>query len=52
MEEARKKLRRCLFFVVMAAVVIGFIYYFSSLRVETQISDGTLVSLVGEFEYA
>lgn len=45
MEEARKKLRICLFFVVAAAVVLGVIYYVSTLRVEDQFSDGTLVKI-------
>lgn len=52
MEEARKKLRICLIFVVTAAIVIGLIYYFSTLRVETQINNGILVETVGEIIYA
>jgi len=45
MEEGRKKLRICLIFVVTAAVFVGTIYYISSLRVEDEINDGTLVLL-------
>ncbi len=45
MEEARKKLRICLFCVVATAVILGLIYYVSSMRVEDKISDGTLVQI-------
>lgn len=45
MEEARKKLRICLFFVVTAAVVLGVIYYASTLRAEEKFTDGTLVKI-------
>lgn len=51
MEEARKKLRICLFFVVTAAVVIGVIYYVSTLRVEEQFNDGTLVRCEKDYFY-
>lgn len=51
MEEARKKLRICLFFVVMAAVVIGLIYYASTLRAEDKFTDGTLVRIEKDLFY-
>lgn len=51
MEEARKKLRICLFFVVTAAVVIGVIYYASTLRAEEKFTDGTLVKGEKDFFY-
>ena len=51
MEEARKKLRICLFFVVMAAVVIGLIYYASTLRAEDKFTDGTLVKIEKDLFY-
>lgn len=51
MEEARKKLRICLIFVVMTAVTLGLIYYVSTLRVEEQVSDGTLVQVTVGYPY-
>lgn len=51
MEEARKKLRVCLFFVVTAAIVVGVIYYVSTMRVEEQFDDGTLVRYEKELFY-
>lgn len=51
MEEARKKLRVCLFFVVTAAIVVGVIYYVSTMRVEEQFNDGTLVRYEKELFY-
>ena len=45
MEEARKRLRICLFFVVTTAVVLGVIYYVSTLRAEDKFANGTLVKL-------
>lgn len=43
MEEARKKLRICLIFVVAAAVLVGCIYYFGDGKSEHDINEGTLV---------
>ena len=43
MENARRKLRVCLICVVMAAVVIGLIYYFNDMRSRDKINEGTLV---------
>lgn len=43
MDEARKKLRVCLIFVVAAAIIIGLIYYFNDVRNSKDVSEGTLV---------
>ncbi|MCI8885966.1 MAG: hypothetical protein HFG87_08305 [Dorea sp.] len=43
MDDARKKLRVCLICVVMAAVIIGFVYYFNDVRTRSAIDEGTLV---------
>lgn len=43
MDDARKKLRVCLICVVMAAVVVGLIYYFNDMRSHGKINEGTLV---------
>ena len=43
MDNARRKLRVCLICVVMAAVVIGRIYYFNDMRDHGKINEGTLV---------
>lgn len=45
MEEARKKLRVCLIFVVAAAVIIGMVYYFHDVKGEAQINGGTLITI-------
>ncbi len=43
MDNARKKLRVCLICVVMAAVIVGFIYYFNDVRSQSTVNEGTLV---------
>ena len=43
MEQARKRIRVCLICVVMAAVIVGFIYYFNDGREQSDMSEGTLV---------
>lgn len=43
MEEARRKLRICLIFVVALAVLVGCIYYFGDVKKGERVSDGTLV---------
>lgn len=43
MEETRKKLRICLVCVVLAAVLLGFFYYFTEVYGTQDISEGTLV---------
>lgn len=49
MDEARKKLRLCLIFVVIAAIIIGFIYYFRDVRNSSDVNEGTLVKSQCEF---
>ena len=48
MEEARKKLRICLIFVVMLAVLIGCIYYFGEKDESDDVNKGTLIMIEGE----
>lgn len=43
MEETRKKLRIFLACVVMTAVLVGIIYYFTDLYEEKIVTDGILV---------
>ena len=43
MEEARRKLRIFLICVVMAAVLVGMIYYFTDVYGSQDVSEGTLV---------
>ncbi len=43
MDDARKKLRVCLICVVMAAVIVGFAYYFNDVRTRSTMDEGTLV---------
>jgi len=45
MEEARRKLKIFLVCVVMTAVLIGIIYYFTDVYKATDISEGTLVMI-------
>lgn len=49
MDEARKKLRACLIFVVLLAVIIGCIYYFGEKSKKDHISEGTLVMAQEEY---
>lgn len=48
MEEARKKLRIFLFCVVIMAVLVGVIYYFTDVYGSQDISEGTLVRITCE----
>lgn len=43
MEEARRKLRICLIFVVALAILVGCVYYFGDKKNKGSISEGTLV---------
>ena len=43
MEEARRKLRICLIFVVALAVLAGCIYYFGDMEGKANVNEGTLV---------
>lgn len=53
MEEARKKIRMCLVFVVAIAVIIGLIYYFHDVKGNHGVNEGTLVREIesGGMEY-
>ena len=48
MEEAKRKLRIFLICVVMSAVLVGVIYYFTDVYGTSDISDGTLVRCLCE----
>jgi len=48
MEEARRKLRVFLICVVMTAVLVGVIYYFTDVYGASDVSEGTLVQYVSE----
>ena len=48
MEEARKRLRVCLIFVVLLAILVGCIYYFGDKNREKDVSEGTLVMIEAE----
>ena len=43
MEEAKRKFRMFLICVVMAAVLVGMIYYFTDVYEGVDVSEGTLV---------
>ena len=45
MDEARRKLRIFLICVVMSAVLLGVVYYYTDIHKSTDVSDGTLVEL-------
>ena len=47
MEKARKRIRFCLCFVVLTAVVVGILYYYGQLQEQATISEGTLISSLG-----
>ncbi len=46
MEEAKRKLRNFLICVVMSAVLLGVVYYFTDIYESTDVSEGTLVELI------
>ena len=48
MEEAKRKLRNFLICVVMSAVLLGIIYYFTDVNSTKNVSDGTLVYAISE----
>jgi len=48
MEETRKKLRIFLVCMVMAAVLVGIVYYFTDVYEKQMISDGILVKCICE----
>ena len=43
MEDARRKIRMCLIFVVTLAVIIGLIYYFHDVSVNHVVYEGSLI---------
>ena len=47
MGNAGKGVRICLFLVVFAAIVIGLIYYYIEMENQLPLSEGTLISNVG-----
>lgn len=47
MEKARKKLRFCLCFVVLLAIVVGILYYYGQMQEQATITEGTLISSLG-----
>lgn len=47
MEKSRKKLRVCLFCIVLAAVAVGMIYYFADVGNKGAIDDGVLITGTG-----
>ena len=47
MECLRRKVRFCLLFVVLTAVVVGTIYYFMDGQEQGEITEGTLISSLG-----
>ncbi len=46
MEKARKRVRFCLVFVVLAAVVVGILYYYGQMIEGSSGNEGTLISNV------
>jgi len=46
MEKSRRKIRICLFCVVILAIVLGITYYVYDSRAINQISEGTLIARV------
>lgn len=44
MEKARKRLRVCLICMVLAAIVVGTLYYYYEVKGSNQISEGTLIT--------
>lgn len=43
MEEGRRKIRACLIFVVVVAVIIGTIYYVHDVKGSRKVNEGTLI---------
>jgi len=44
MEDARKKIYFCLFFVVLTAVVMGILYYHGQTQEQITVNEGTLIA--------
>lgn len=47
MEKARKGIRFCLCVVVLAAIVVGILYYYGQMQEQATITEGTLISSLG-----
>lgn len=47
MEKARRGIRVFLCVVVLAAVVVGILYYYGQMQEQTTITEGTLISSLG-----
>lgn len=47
MEKARWRIRICLLIVVLAAVLVGTVYYWQNIR-SSEISEGVLITIMGE----
>ena len=47
MEKSRRKLRVCLFCIVLTAVAVGLIYYFTGMANTKAIDDGVLITGTG-----
>ena len=47
MEKARKGIRFCLCVVVLAAIVVGLLYYYGQMQEQATITEGTLISNLG-----
>lgn len=47
MEKEKRKIRACVLIVLMAAVITGFIYYWQRIR-PVEITEGVLISIMGE----
>lgn len=48
MDAARRKLRVCLTLVVLVAIIVGLIYYFTDVYGQDKVSEGTLVQMTEE----
>ncbi len=46
MERARRRVNLCVFWVVLAAILIGLFYYYGESQAEIDASEGTLISAV------
>lgn len=45
MDRAKRKIRACLLFVVVLAVVLGFVWYVQDRKEQTELTEGTLVKM-------
>ena len=47
MEKTRRRVRFCLFFVVLLAIAVGVLYYYGEMQEQATITEGTLISSLG-----